>query len=112
MLKRVEHPRERLAAALLMEYESRLRYYEDQIRKMPLPVLRGHDTLISDRDLISLNAAKLTYEQRAAIEYLHAQWLLEADPVRPDVCYQVIATARGRCALCGATGAKTSHRSR
>jgi hypothetical protein len=39
-----------LAAALLMEDESQLLYYEDRIKKMPLPVLRKHGVVTSERD--------------------------------------------------------------
>jgi ATP adenylyltransferase len=108
-----------LAAALLMEDESQLLYYEERIKRMPLPVLRGHEIVTNDRSLVSLNAGHLSYEQRAAIEsactaklanFLQdrglAAWdyrLLEGDPVRADIRYQVLAAARGRCALCGAT---------
>ena len=35
---------------------------------MPLPVLRKHGIITSDRNVVSLNAGKLSYEQRAAIE--------------------------------------------
>lgn len=71
----------------------------------------------SERDLVSLNAGRLSYEQRAAIElactrklaeFLErrglATWdyrLLDTDPVRADVRYRVLAAAKGRCALCG-----------
>jgi hypothetical protein len=111
-----------LAAALLMEDESQLLYYQDRIRKMPLPVLRSHDIVTSSGDLVSLNAAPLSYEQRAAVELACTQklaaflqrrglatWdyrLIEADPVRADVRYQVLAAANGRCVLCGATSAE------
>jgi len=106
-----------LATALLLEDESQLLYYEDRIKKMPLPVLRGHGIVTSDRGLVSLNAGRLTYEQRAAIELACTQklaeflqrrglatWdyrLIDTDPVRADVRYQVLAAAKGRCALCG-----------
>ena len=111
-----------LATALLVEDESQLLYYEDRIRKMPLPVLRGHDILTSAHDLISLNSVRLTYEQRAAIELASTQkladflqrrglatWdyrLIDSDPVRADVRYRVLAAAMGRCALCGATSSE------
>jgi ATP adenylyltransferase len=107
-----------LATALLMEDESQLLYYEDRIKKMPLPVLRGHGMVTSERDLVSLNTGHLTYEQRAAIELACTQklaeflqrrglaaWdyrLIDTDPVRADVRYRVLAAAQGRCALCGA----------
>ena len=86
---------------------------------MPLPVLRSHEIVTSNRDLVSLNAARLSYEERAAIELACTQkladflqrrglatWdyrLLESDPVRADVRYRVLAAASGRCALCGAS---------
>jgi 5-methylcytosine-specific restriction endonuclease McrA len=110
-----------LAAALLMEDESQLLYYEDRIKKMPLRVLRSHDVVVNNRDLVSLNAVSLTYEQRAEIELACTQklaeflqrrglatWdyrLIESDPVPTDVRYKVLAAAKGRCALCGATSA-------
>ena len=111
-----------LAAVLLAEDESQLLYYEDRIKKMPLPVLRGRDIVTSNRDLVTLNVARLTYQERAAIElectqklaeFLQrrgmATWdyrLIEADPVRADIRYRVLAAARGRCSLCGATSAE------
>jgi hypothetical protein len=85
---------------------------------MPLPVLRSHDIVIKNRDLVSLNAVRLTDEQRAAIElacteklaeFLQrrglATWgyrLIESDPGPDDVRYRVLPAANGRCALCGA----------
>jgi len=107
-----------LATAFLMEDESQLLYYEDRIKKMPLPVLRKHGVVTSAHDLVSLNVGGLSYEQRAAVELACTQklaeflqrrglatWdyrLLDTDPVRADVRYQVLAAANGRCALCGA----------
>jgi ATP adenylyltransferase len=106
-----------LSTALLVEDESQLLYHEGRIKKMPLPVLRGHDIVTSNRDLVSLNAARLTYKERAAIESACTQklaeflqrrgmatWdyrLIDSDPVRPNVRYRVLAAAKGRCALCG-----------
>jgi 5-methylcytosine-specific restriction endonuclease McrA len=111
-----------LTTTLLTEDESQLLYYEDRIKKMPLPVLRGHDIVTSERDLISLNAPRLTYEQRAAVELACTQkladflqrrglatWdyrLIQSDPVPTDARYQVLTAAKGRCALCGATSAE------
>ncbi len=85
---------------------------------MPLPVLRKHGIISSDRNVVSLNAGKLSYEERAAIELACTQqlaaflqrrglatWdyrLIDTDPVRADIRYQVLAAANGRCALCGA----------
>lgn len=78
------------------------------------PCLHGVET--------SLNAARLTYEQRAAIELACTQklaeflqrrglaaWdyrLIESDPVPTDVRYKVLAAAKGRCTLCGARSAE------
>jgi ATP adenylyltransferase len=111
-----------LAVALLMEDESQLLYYEDRIKKMPLPVLRKHSIITSDRNVVSLNAGKLSYEERAAIELACTQqlaaflrrrglaiWdyrLIDTDPVRPDIRYRVLAAANGRCALCGASSSE------
>ena len=66
-----------LAAALLLEDESQLLYYEVRIRSMPLPVLRGHGIVTNDRNLASLDAGRLTYEQRAAIESACTQKLAD-----------------------------------
>lgn len=111
-----------LANALLMEDESQLLYYEDRIKKMPLPVLRSHGIVASAGSLVTLNASPLTYEQRAEIELACTQkladflrrrglgtWdyrLIDADPVRADVRYRVLAAAKGRCALCGVTSSE------
>ena len=106
----------RQLATVLVEDESQLLYYEDRIKKMPLPVLRSHEIVTSNRDLVSLNAARLSYEERAAIELACTQkladflqrrglatWdyrLLESDPGR---CALPSASCCQRCALCGAT---------
>lgn len=111
-----------LATALLVEDESQLLYYGDRIKKMPLPVLRKHGIITSERNLVSLNAGKLSYEERAAIELACTQqlaeflqrrglatWdyrLIDTDPVRADVRYRVLAAANGRCALCGASSSE------
>lgn len=106
-----------LAAALLMEDESQLLYYEDRIRKMPLPVLRKHGIVRSEGSVVTLETGKLSYQDRAAIElacteklaeFLQrrglATWdyrLIDTDPVRADIRYQVLAASGGKCALCG-----------
>lgn len=89
------------------------------LKKMPLPVLRRHGIVDRNGDLIELNTGPLTYQERAEIMALCEQklgaflkarglgaWdyrLLETDPVPGDVRYRVLALAKGRCALCGAT---------
>lgn len=54
-----------LANAFLSQDEGQLQYYEDRINQMPLRVLRSHDVVLKDGDLISLNAKNLTFEQKA-----------------------------------------------
>lgn len=39
-----------LALDLLSSDEAQIRYYEDRIKKMPLPVLRRHGVISTDRD--------------------------------------------------------------
>ena len=66
-----------LAQAFLLQDESRLRYYEDRIKAMPLQVLKGHG-VVEERDgLVSLATGPLTYEQRARIKALCEQRLGE-----------------------------------
>jgi hypothetical protein len=120
-----------LAIALLMEDESQLVYYEDRIRKMPLPILRKHGIVTSDRNVVSLNAGNLSYEEGAAIELACTQklaqflqrrglaiWdyrLIETDPVRTGIRYQAISTSslmrRHSRSMCQTSTASTSRRS-
>jgi len=106
-----------LAVALLLEDESQIRYYEDRIKKMPIPVLRRNGIVEKSGELIKLNVTRLSYQERAALEAACAQrigeflqqrglatWdyrLIETDPVPTDIRYRVLAAANGRCALCG-----------
>jgi len=108
-----------VAMAFLDRDESQILYYEDRIKKMPLPVLKRHGIVDRQGDLISLSVKSLTYQQRAEIMAICEQklggflkqrglgtWdyrLFETDPVPSDIRYRVLATAGGRCALCGAT---------
>lgn len=108
-----------LAMAFLDRDESQVLYYEDRIKKMPLPVLRRHGIVERQGDLIKLNAGRLTYQQRAEVMALCEQklgefvksrglatWdyrLIETEPVPGEIRYKVLAAANGRCALCGAT---------
>ncbi len=105
--------------AFLDRDESQILYYEDRIRKLPLPVLKRHGIVDRKGDLISLSVESLSYQERAEIMALCEQklgaflkrrglgtWdyrLLETDPVPSDIRYQVLASYNGRCALCGAT---------
>ena len=108
-----------VAMAFLDRDESQIRYYEDRIKKMPLPVLKRHGIVDRKGDLISLSVQSLSYQERAEImaicepelgAFLKQRglgtWdyrLLETDPVPSDIRYQVLAAYNGRCALCGAT---------
>jgi ATP adenylyltransferase len=108
-----------LANAFLSQDESQLRYYEDRIKQMPLRVLRNHDVVSKDGDLVSLNAKNLTFEQKAQIKMICEKkmqefiaqrglsiWdyrLLDKDPVPDSLYYRVLRESGGRCALCGAS---------
>ena len=108
-----------LALDLLSSDEAQIRYYEDRIKKMPLPVLRRHGIVTSDRDgVVRLNVDRMTFEQRAELRAACDQaigdflgrrglstWdnrLLELEPVPESVRYEVLKRD-GRCLLCGAT---------
>jgi len=93
--------------------------YEDRIKQMPLRVLRGHDVVSKDGDLVSLQVKDLTFEQKAQIKMICEKkmqefivkrglsiWdyrLLDKDPVPDSLYYRVMKESGGRCALCGAT---------
>ena len=109
------------AMAFLDRDQSQITYYEDRIKKMPLRVLRNHGVVDNDGELLKLRTKHLTYEQRAELMALCEQkmgqflkqrglatWdyrLIETDPVPGDIRYQVLASANGRCQLCGKTAA-------
>lgn len=108
-----------LANAFLSQDESQLQYYEDRIKQMPLRVLRSHDVVSKDGDLVSLNAKNLTFEQKAQIKMICEKkmqefitqrglsiWdyrLLDKDPVPDSLYYRVLKESGGHCALCGAS---------
>ena len=64
-----------VAMEFLDRDESQIRYYEDRIKKMPVPVLKRHGVLERTGDLISLSVKNLTYQQRAEIMALCEQRL-------------------------------------
>ena len=113
-----------LAHSFLSQDESQLRYYEDRIKRMPLPVLKSRGVVSKDGDLVSLNCRKLTLEQKSQILMLCEQklreyvlkrgisiWdyrMLERDPIPDSLYYRVLKEAKGRCALCGATNKERS----
>jgi ATP adenylyltransferase len=108
-----------LAHEFLAQDESQLQYYEKRIKEMPLRVLRNHEIVSKDNDLVSLNLKKLTFEQKAQIKMICEKklqefvvkrgmglWdyrLLEADQIPDSLRYRVLKESGGRCALCGIT---------
>jgi diadenosine tetraphosphate (Ap4A) HIT family hydrolase/5-methylcytosine-specific restriction endonuclease McrA len=108
-----------LANAFLSQDERQLQYYEDRIKQMPLKVLRSHDVVSKDGDLVFLRVKDLTFEQKAQIKMICEKkmqdfivkrglsiWdyrLLDKDPVPDSLYYRVLKESGGRCALCGAT---------
>ena len=111
-----------LATAFLQRDEPQLRYWEDRIRKMPLPVLQRRGVVAREGDLIALNAPPLTFQERTEVEmacdrklgeFLSQRGLgvwdyrLIDSPVPTDVRYQVLKKAGGTCECCGATAKET-----
>ena len=108
-----------LAVSFVIQDESQLLYYEDRLKKMPLPVLKRHGILNWKGKIVTLNVNRLTYKEKARIrvlceqkiqEFLEARGLatwdyrmLETDPVPDSLRYDVLRNGGGRCALCGAT---------
>jgi diadenosine tetraphosphate (Ap4A) HIT family hydrolase len=108
-----------LAQVFLLQDESQLQYYEDRIRKMPVKVLKSHDVIAVDGDLVRLRTAGLTLEQKSHIRMLCEMklqqfiqkkglgiWdyrMLEMEPVDDVTRLTLLARAKGRCEACGAT---------
>jgi len=108
-----------LAFNFLAQDESQLRYYERKIKDMPLRVLRKHEIVDKDGELVTLNVNKLSFEQKAQIKMICEKklqefivnrglgiWdyrLLDSNPVPDSLYYNVLRDSNGRCALCGAT---------
>jgi ATP adenylyltransferase len=107
-----------LAVEFARSDEAQIRYYQDRITKMPVPVLARHGVLNRDGDLVSLTLDDMSFEEQARLRAACEQrigrflaerglstWdysLLETDPVPHSVRYQVLARDR-ICQLCGAT---------
>lgn len=108
-----------LAQSFLSEDESQILFYEKRIKQMPLKVLKSHDIVEQDGQLVSLNVDLLDFKQRSQIKMLCDQriqdflqrrglgpWdyrLAETDPVPDSLRFIVLKEGGGRCALCGAT---------
>jgi ATP adenylyltransferase len=108
-----------LAQRVLAQDESQLQYYEKRLKEMPLKVLKKHDIIQTEGNLISLNTGKLTFEQKAHLKMLCEKslrefivkkglgiWdyrLLDTDPIPDSLRYRILKESGGRCSLCGAT---------
>jgi ATP adenylyltransferase len=106
-----------LAQAFLVQDESQLLYYEKRIKQMPLKVLKRHEVITSDGQLVSLNTKNLTLQQKAHVRMICEQrlqsfvqkrgigiWdyrLLDEDPIPDSLRFLVLRAAGGRCQLCG-----------
>jgi diadenosine tetraphosphate (Ap4A) HIT family hydrolase/5-methylcytosine-specific restriction endonuclease McrA len=106
-----------LAHVFLVQDESQLLYYEKRIKEMPLKVLKRHDVITSDGQLVSLNTNNLTLQQKAHIRMICEQrlqsfvqkrgigiWdyrLLDEEPIPDSLRFLVLKAAGGRCQLCG-----------
>ena len=94
-----------LANVFLSQDESQLIYYEKTIKRMPLKVLKNHDIVSENGDLVSLKVKNLTFEQKAEIKMICEKkmqefivrkglgiWdyrLLDKDPVPDSLYYRV-----------------------
>ena len=106
-----------LAQVFLAQDESQLLYYEKRIKEMPLKVLKRHEVITSDGQLVSLSAKNLTLQQKAHIRMICEQrlqsfvqkrgigiWdyrLLDEEPIPDSLRFLVLKAAGGRCQLCG-----------
>lgn len=108
-----------LAQAFLAQDESQIIFYEKRIRQMPLKILKKHEVVKQEGELVSLTTGKLDFHQRSSIkmicdekmqEFLKKKGLSlwdyrlgETDPIPESLRYQVLMASGGRCSLCGAT---------
>ena len=106
-----------LAQVFLAQDESQLLYYEKRIKEMPLKVLKRHEVIASDGQLVSLNTKDLTLQQKAHIRMICEQklqsfvqkrgigiWdyrLLDEEPIADSLRFLVLKAADGKCQLCG-----------
>ena len=108
-----------IAHGFLAQDESQLRYYENRIKQMPLPVLKNRGVISKEGELVTLNCKKLTFVQKAQVVMscekrlqqfiiergldLWGYRLLDNDPIPGSLRYRVLKESGDRCALCGAT---------
>jgi diadenosine tetraphosphate (Ap4A) HIT family hydrolase/5-methylcytosine-specific restriction endonuclease McrA len=106
-----------LAQVFLVQDESQLLYYEKRIKEMPLKVLKRHEVISSDGQLVSLSAKRLTLQEKAHVRMICEQklqsfvqkrgigiWdyrLLDEEPIPDSLRFLVLKAAGGRCQLCG-----------
>jgi len=64
-----------LAQVFLAQDESQLLYHEKRIKETPLKVLRRHEVITSDGQLVCLNTNALTLQQKAHIRMICEQRL-------------------------------------
>ena len=97
--------------------EAQILFYEDRLKKMPIPILKTHGVASRSRQLVTLEVDELSLEQRREIivscekriaKFLKQRgvgtWsgLLELDPVGENFRYQVLKRDK-RCLACGVT---------
>jgi len=96
--------------------EGQILLYESRLKKMPIPVLKRHEVVSKNGDLVLLSCGEFSLEERrmivAACESRISQFirsrglttwagLLELEPVPESIRYQVLKRDR-ICKLCGA----------
>ena len=116
-----------LAQAVLALDESQLRYFEKQIKAMPVKVLKQHGVLSRKGDVVSLETPRLSLEQRSEITTLCEQKLNEfikdrgmeiwesryaSEPVSTSVRYEALKRAGKRCELCGVKEGDSNYENR
>jgi ATP adenylyltransferase len=116
-----------LAQAVLSLNEPQIRYYENRIKEMPVPVLKRHGVIQKEGDLVSLATGRLTLEQRSELlmtcekklrEFLLERgddfWAIqyEAEPVALSIRYDALKRAGKRCELCGVADGDANYEER
>ncbi len=110
-----------LALNFLAKDESQIDYYQKRIKEMPVKVLKSHDVISTQGQLIelNLNMKKLSFKEKSKLKEICERkihdffqsrglsvWdhrLLEDSPISDVIRYEVLKKAGGRCELCGAT---------
>ena len=114
-----------LAHGFLAQDESQLRYYENRIKQMPVPVLKKRGVISKEGELVSLNCKKLTFEQKAQVVMscekrlqqfiiergldLWGYRLLDTDPIPGSLRYRVLKESGGRMCQLWCSPRKNAH---